>query len=193
MEHSPKGKLLVVSAPSGAGKTTLVKHLLATIDNLAFSISATSRPQRENETDGVDYYFLSVEEFKNKIKENAFLEWEEVYQNVYYGTLISEVERLTALGKHVVFDVDVVGGLNIKKHFGDKALSIFIQAPSIEVLAQRLRNRCTESEESIKIRIDKAAFEMQFANQFDLVSVNKDLDVARVEVANHVLNFIRKP
>jgi guanylate kinase len=192
MEASKLGKLLIISAPSGAGKTTLVKYLLTAIESLHFSISATSRPMRNGETNGKDYYFLSKEDFQQKINENAFLEWEEVYEGVFYGTLYSEVERITSLGYHVVFDVDVIGGLNIKKHYGSRSLSIFIQAPSIEVLADRLRKRCTDSEESIKKRIEKAASEMKFASQFDLILVNDDLGKAKEDIVKKITKFINE-
>lgn len=185
-----KGKMLIVSAPSGAGKTTLVKHLLTQIPELGFSVSATSRPKRENETDGKDYHFLSAEQFRQKITEDAFLEWEEVYEGVYYGTLLHEVEAMLRQGRHIIFDVDVIGGLNIKKYYGPKALSVFIQAPSLEVLEQRLRNRCSDSEESIRQRIDKAKWEMNFAPRFDLVFVNDDLNVAREKLTFLVNEFL---
>jgi len=185
-----KGKMLIVSAPSGAGKTTLVKHLLTQIPDLGFSVSATSRPKRENETDGKDYHFLSVEQFRQKIAEGVFLEWEEVYNGVYYGTLLHEVEAMLAQGRHLIFDVDVVGGLNIKKHYGAQALSVFIQAPSLEVLEQRLRSRCSDPEESIRQRIDKARWEMGFAPQFDLVFVNDDLNIAREKLTFLVNEFL---
>lgn len=185
-----KGKMIIVSAPSGAGKTTLVKHLLTQIPDLGFSVSATSRPKRENETDGKDYHFLSVEQFRQKIAEGAFLEWEEVYNGVYYGTLLHEVEAMLAQGRHLIFDVDVVGGLNIKKHYGAQALSVFIQAPSLEVLEQRLRSRCSDPEESIRQRIDKARWEMGFAPQFDLVFVNDDLNIAREKLTFLVNEFL---
>ena len=180
MNTSPsRGKMVIVSAPSGAGKTTLVKHLLHHIPDLSFSVSATSRSKRENETDGKDYHFLSVETFTEKIEAGEFLEWEQVYEGVYYGTLLSEVNRSLNAGHHLIFDVDVVGGINIKKHFGATAYSIFIQAPSIEVLEHRLRHRCSDAEESIRERIEKAAHEMTFAPQFDLVFTNDDLNIAR--------------
>jgi guanylate kinase len=192
MHQNNYGKLLIISAPSGAGKTTLVKYLLSAIDTMRFSVSATSRPMREGETDGKDYYFLSKDEFQEKIKNNAFLEWEEVYEGVFYGTLYSEVERITSSGNHVVFDVDVVGGLNIKKHYGDKALSIFIQAPSIKVLTERLQKRCSDSEESIKKRIGKAAQEMEHAPYFDLILVNDELGKAKEELVEKITQFIKE-
>ncbi len=187
-----KGKLLVFSAPSGSGKTTLVHYLLESIDSLAFSVSATSREKRAGEIDGKDYYFMSPDRFRELINQNAFLEWEEVYDGIYYGTLFTEVERLMKMGKYVVFDVDVVGGLNIKKHYGSQALAVFIQAPSTKILAQRLRNRSTDSEESIGRRIEKAGWEMTFAEKFDVVIVNDELEQAKKQVFKLVNEFIKK-
>lgn len=186
------GKLIIVSAPSGAGKTTLVKHLLAKDINLQFSISATSRGQRHNELHGKDYYFLSPDEFREQIKKNAFLEWEEVYEGKFYGTLKSEVERITSGGGNVIFDVDVVGGLNIKKFYGEKALAIFIQPPSVAELQKRLSGRGTDDSETIQKRVDKAAFELTFANKFDVIIVNDDLEKASQEMIKTVENFIQK-
>ncbi len=194
MKTSPsRGKMVIVSAPSGAGKTTLVKHLLHHIPDLSFSVSATSRSKRENETDGKDYHFLSVETFLEKIKNDEFLEWEQVYDGVYYGTLLSEVNRSLNAGHHLIFDVDVVGGINIKKHFGATAYSIFIQAPSIEVLEHRLRHRCSDAEESIRERIEKAAHEMTYAPQFDLIFTNDDLNIAREKLTLLVQDFLHQP
>lgn len=184
------GKLIIISAPSGAGKTSIVKYLLQQNLPLAFSISATSRPKRENEIDKKDYYFLSEEEFKQKIEENAFLEWEEVYPNRFYGTLKSEVERIWSIGKHVVFDIDVLGGLNIEKQFGEKALSIFIKPPTHQDLIDRLTARGTECEETLKERLSKADFELSFENQFDKVVINDDLLEAQQEVTALVKEFI---
>lgn len=192
MQRPDKGKVLVVSAPSGAGKTTLVKHLLSQITSLSFSVSATSRAKRENETDGKDYFFLTKEAFKQKVDEGGFLEWEEVYEGVYYGTLLSEVNRVLGQGKHLIFDVDVVGGVNIKKHFGVDALSIFIQAPSLEVLEQRLRSRSSDPQDSIRQRVEKAAYEMTYAPQFDVVFTNDDLNVAREQLTLLVKSFLEK-
>ena len=185
-----KGKLIIFSAPSGAGKTTIVKYLLAKDLNLEFSVSATSRPPRNNEENAKDYYFISSEEFQHKIKNNEFLEWEEVYNGIYYGTLKSEVERIRNLGKNVIFDVDVVGGLNIKKYYGDEALAVFIQPPSIEELRTRLIIRSTETEEKIQMRIAKAEHELSFASRFDVVIVNEKLEVAIAEAEKIVRNFI---
>jgi guanylate kinase len=186
-----KGKLIIFSAPSGAGKTTLVKHLMENLDTVAFSVSATSRKKREGETDGKDYFFLSAEEFKKKINEKAFIEWEEVYKDHFYGTLFSEVERIRNTGKNVVFDVDVVGGLNIKKLFKDEALAIFVKPPSVEVLKQRLTSRATDSKDKIKIRIEKAEYELTFEKDFDVTIVNDKLDVAKEETIKTVQNFIQ--
>ena len=169
------GKAIIFSAPSGAGKTTIVKSLLANKLPLSFSISACSRQKRENEINGKDYHFLSIENFKQKINEQAFIEWEEVYENNYYGTLKSEIERIWNDKKHVVFDVDVVGGLNLKKHFGNNALAIFIQPPSMDVLIERLRNRATESEASLNKRINKAKHEMTYSPSFDSIIINDQL------------------
>lgn len=191
MLHHKQGKLVIVSAPSGAGKTTLVKHLLANIKELSFSVSATSRPIRPGEIEGKDYYFLSKESFKKKIEEHQFLEWEEVYEGVYYGTLLSEVERITTCGNHVVFDVDVIGGLNIKKYYGERALSIFVKAPSIAVLEERLQKRSSDSVESISRRIEKAGYEMSFADQFDIIFVNDDLNLAREKIIQLISTFLK--
>ena len=176
------GKAIIFSAPSGAGKTTIVKSLLANKLPLSFSISACSRQKRENEINGKDYHFLSLKDFKQKINEQAFIEWEEVYENNYYGTLKSEIERIWNDKKHVVFDVDVVGGLNLKKHFGNNALAIFIQSPSMDVLIERLRNRATESEASLNKRIDKAKHEMTYSSSFDSIIINDQLKET-IEVA----------
>jgi guanylate kinase len=185
-----KGKLLILSAPSGSGKTTIVKHLLNRFPNLEFSISACSRSKRECEIDGKDYYFLSVNEFKRRIANNEFVEWEEVYSGSYYGTLKSEIERIWEKNHIVVFDVDVKGGINLKKIFGEKALSIFVKPPSIDILQQRLERRCTETPESLKKRVDKAADEMTFANQFDSILINDNLDNSYKEAENLVRTFI---
>jgi guanylate kinase len=184
-----KGKLIIFSAPSGAGKTTIVKHLLQTNKDLEFSISATSRAPRITETDGVDYYFLSAEEFRNKINNNEFLEWEEVYPGIFYGTLKSEVERIRNKGKHVVFDVDVIGGTNIKKIYGEEALAVFVQPPSIEELQLRLIRRSTDAPEIIKKRVEKAAYEMTFSSNFDRIMINQDLQKALGEAEKIVKEF----
>jgi guanylate kinase len=187
-----KGKLLIFSAPSGSGKTTLVKHLLNEFKTLAFSVSATSRNKRTGEKQGKDYYFIDAENFRKKIEADLFLEWEEVYAGVFYGTLFEEVERLRNKGKHVVFDVDVVGGLNIKKQYGEQALAVFIKAPSLEVLAERLRHRSTDSEESIVKRLEKAKWETGFEDQFDYVLVNDNLKEAQEKMRQIVADFIQK-
>ena len=177
-----KGKLFVFSAPSGSGKTTIVRHLLKQERfNLAFSISATSREPRGFEKDGEDYYFISLRDFKDKIKEDAFLEWEEVYRDNFYGTLKTEVERIWAQKKHVIFDIDVAGGLRIKKKFPENTLSVFIKPPSVDVLKIRLKKRSTESEDKINMRIAKASVELATAPQFDQIIKNYDLDVALKE------------
>ncbi|MFA8435786.1 MAG: guanylate kinase [Marinifilaceae bacterium] len=185
------GKLLIFSAPSGSGKTTIVKHLLQKNYKLEFSISATSRPMRGKEQHGKDYYFLSAEEFRTKIENDEFLEWEEVYEGCYYGTLKSEVERIRQAGNNVIFDVDVVGGLNIKKFYGEEALSIFIQPPSVEELENRLRGRSTDSEEVIAQRVAKASFELTFADKFDKIIVNDVLDVAFSEAEQTLDQFLK--
>jgi guanylate kinase len=187
-----KGKLIIFSAPSGAGKTTIVRHLLDRNLNLEFSVSATSREPRQTETHGKDYYFLTEKEFKQKIENDEFLEWEEVYKGIYYGSLKSEVERIRNLGKNVIFDVDVVGGLNIKKFYGAEALAIFVQPPSIEELRKRLISRSTETEEKIQMRIAKAEHELSFAGQFDKLVTNNDLNQACREAEEIIREFIEK-
>ena len=184
------GKLIIFSAPSGAGKTTIVRHLLNKDFNLEFSISATSRGMRHTETDGKDYYFLSPEEFRRKIDNNEFLEWEEVYAGTYYGTLKSEVERIRNNGKNVIFDVDVVGGCNIKKYYGDEALAVFVQPPSVEELRNRLVSRSTDSLEVIEKRIAKSEYELTFASQFDCIIINEYLDKAFEEAEKCIREFI---
>jgi guanylate kinase len=185
------GKCVIFSAPSGAGKTTIVHALLKKEElGLAFSVSACSREPRPNEVDGKDYYFLGVEGFKDRIANDAFIEWEEVYTNNYYGTLRSEVERIWSEGKTVIFDVDVIGGLNLKKIFGDQALAIFVQPPSVEELERRLRHRSTETEEKIRQRVDKAQIELARANEFDVIIVNEDLNKAIEEAYSRVKSFI---
>jgi guanylate kinase len=169
-------KLIIFSAPSGSGKTTIVKHLLSKYDFLGFSISACTRDRRgRHEQDGKDYYFLTPDVFKQKIDNQEFVEWEEVYAGAYYGTLKSEIERIWASGKHVIFDVDVKGGLALKEYYGDRALAIFVKAPSEEVIKQRLMARGTETEDSLSKRLFKIKFEMTFQNKFDVILVNDDL------------------
>jgi guanylate kinase len=185
------GKCIIFSAPSGAGKTTIVRHLLNdTSLPLGFSVSATSRAPRPNEMDGVDYHFLTADKFRELILENAFIEWEEVYAEHFYGTLKSEMERVWADGKAVVFDVDVVGGLNLKKVLGDQALSIFVKAPSVEVLEERLRLRKTETEEKIQLRIAKANKEMSSASEFDVIIVNDNLQEAFGQAERVITKFL---
>jgi len=184
------GKLIIFSAPSGAGKTTIVQHLLKSNLDLEFSISAASRKKRSNEVNEKDYYFIPVEEFKKKIKNDDFLEWEEVYTDHFYGTLKSEVERIWANGKHVIFDVDVIGGLNIKKFHKERALAVFVMPPTAEHLEQRLRDRSTENETNLKKRIEKAEHELTFANKFDKIIVNDNLDEALREAREMVNNFL---
>ena len=185
------GKAIIFSAPSGAGKTTIVHHLMS-LENLqlAFSVSATSRAKRGTEVHGQDYYFFSPQEFLSKAKAGEFLEWEEVYKDQYYGTLKAEIERLWAEGKNVIFDVDVQGGMNLKKIFGEQAVSIFVQPPSIEELNFRLRNRSTESPEKIAMRISKAGSEMKFAPKFDVQLLNEKLDIALQDAERTVSEFL---
>jgi guanylate kinase len=188
-----KGKLIIFSAPSGSGKTTIVKHLLGKGYNFGFSVSATSRPARGNEVHGKDYYFLTAEDFRARIERNEFLEWEEVYPGKYYGTLKSEVERIRNNGNHVVFDVDVVGGCNIKEFYGNEALSVFIQPLSIEELEKRLKLRSTDSDEVIAERVAKAAYEMTFAKLFDVIIVNDVLEEAFKKAEEVIEHFIQQP
>jgi guanylate kinase len=185
------GKAIIFSAPSGAGKTTIVHHLMS-LENLhlAFSVSATSRAKRGTEEDGKDYYFYSPQDFLARAKAGEFLEWEEVYKDQYYGTLKAEIERLWAEGKNVIFDVDVQGGMNLKKIFGDQALAIFVMPPSIEELNFRLRNRSTESPEKIAMRIAKAGSEMKYASKFDVQLLNEKLDLALQEAEKIVGQFV---
>lgn len=185
-----KGKLIVFSAPSGSGKTTLVKHLIKHHPNLGFSISATSRAPRGQEVDGKDYYFLSQKEFSQKIANNTFLEFEEVYQGVFYGTLKTEVERLWEEGNHVLFDIDVQGGLNIKSKYPKQTLAIFVQPPSLEELEKRLRNRGTESEAKIQQRLEKSTSELAYSKDFDVTVINDDLEKAKEEVLRLVQEFV---
>lgn len=185
-------KVVIISAPSGAGKTTLVKYVLSAFPQMEFSVSATSRSPRPNEQHGKDYYFISTDEFKKKIANNEFVEYEEVYPGCFYGTLKAELQRIWDMGKIVLFDVDVKGGINLKKIFGQQAISIFISPPSLEVLEQRLKNRGTETTETLKTRIEKAAYEMTFQSQFDYVVVNDVLDEAQKEIHRIIDNWLNK-
>ena len=184
------GKLIIFSAPSGSGKSTIINYLLTRNLNLAFSISATSRPPRGTEQHGVEYFFLTPEEFRQRIENNEFLEYEEVYKDRYYGTLKAQVERQLEAGQNVVFDVDVVGGCNIKKFYGDRALSVFIQPPSVEELRCRLEGRGTDAPEVIESRIAKAEYELGFASQFDCVIVNDNLETAKAEALKVIKEFL---
>ena len=187
-----EGKLIIFSAPSGSGKTTIVKELLANNPNLGFSISACTRDKRgRSEANGQDYYFMTPDEFRAKIDENAFVEWEEVYPGAYYGTLKSESERIWASGKHVIFDVDVKGGLALKKYYKERALAIFVKVPTLEMLEDRLRARGTETEESLSKRIFKMKFEWAFQDKFDVILVNDKLEDAVKEAQNLFDNFTR--
>lgn len=186
-----EGKLIIFSAPSGSGKTTIVRHLLSKYNNLGFSISACTRDRRgRNEVHGKDYYFLSPDEFKQRIDNNEFVEWEEVYPGGYYGTLKSEIERLWAAGKHVIFDVDVKGGLKLKEYFGERALAIFVKAPSEEAIKERLKMRGTETEDSLSKRLFKVKFEMSFQDRFDVILVNDNLDSALAKAEELVEDFL---
>ena len=188
---SKGGKLIIFSAPSGSGKTTIVRHLLEQPElNLAFSVSAASRPRRGKEKNGEHYYFISISEFKQHIKNDDFLEWEEVYRDNFYGTLKSEVERLWAEGKNVIFDIDVAGGLRIKRKYPKETLAVFVKPPSVDELKIRLKKRSTESEDKINMRIAKASVELATAPQFDVVIKNYDLDVALNEAHELVANFV---
>jgi guanylate kinase len=187
-----KGKLLVFSAPSGSGKTTIVRHLLSKEDlNLEFSISAATREARGEEVNGKDYYFMSIEEFKKHIKADDFVEWEEVYRDNFYGTLKTEIERIWANGKNVIFDIDVAGGLRIKKKFPEETLAVFVKPPSIDELKIRLKKRSTESEDKINMRIAKASVELATAPQFDKIIKNYDLDIAKEEAYQLVKEFVQ--
>lgn len=193
-EKQHSGKLIVFSAPSGSGKTTIVRHLLAQEAlNLEFSISATSREARGEEKNDKDYYFISLKAFKQHIKNEDFLEWEEVYRDNFYGTLKEEVQRIWAMGKHVIFDIDVVGGLRIKKKFPEQTLAVFVKPPSVDELKIRLKKRKTESEDKINMRIAKASVELATAPQFDHIILNDDLDKALREAEALVANFIEIP
>lgn len=186
------GKLIIFSAPSGSGKSTIINYLLKQGLNLQFSISATSRPPRGTEQDGVEYFFLSPEEFKKRIANDEFVEYEEVYPDRFYGTLKSQVEKQLAEGQNIIFDVDVVGGCNIKRFYGDRALSVFIQPPSIEELRKRLEGRGTDSPETINSRIAKAEFELSYAPKFDLIVVNDELKKAEAQALEAIRKFLNK-
>lgn len=186
------GKLIIFSAPSGSGKSTIINYLLTQDLHLAFSVSATSRPPRGTEQNGVEYFFISPDEFKERIANNEFLEYEEVYKDRFYGTLKSQVEKQLEAGENVVFDVDVVGGCNIKKFYGDRALSVFIQPPSIEELRNRLEGRGTDSPEVIESRIAKAEFELSYADKFDVVVVNGNREKAQADILNIIKEFLNK-
>ena len=186
------GKLIIFSAPSGSGKTTIVKRLLSTFPQFEFSISATSRQPRGEERNGVDYFFLTQEEFRQKVAENAFVEWEEVYNGTCYGTLRSEMERIWAKGNVISFDVDAMGGTNLKRIFGERACSIFIKAPSVEALRERLIGRGTDSAETIEKRVAKAEFELSKASEFDFVVVNDILDNAVAETEQIITDFLKR-
>jgi guanylate kinase len=192
MGENSTGKCIIFSAPSGAGKTTIVHALLNSMDQLAFSVSACSRPPRGKEVDGVDYHFLTADEFRTKIQNDEFVEWEEVYSDMYYGTLKSEIERIWATNKTVVFDVDVIGGLNLKKSFKDQALAVFIQPPSLAILEERLRNRKTDSEEKIQMRLAKSKEELKSATNFDVIVENDVLEKAIEQARDIVTEFISK-
>ncbi|MDD3772291.1 MAG: guanylate kinase [Weeksellaceae bacterium] len=183
-------KLIIVSAPSGAGKTTLVHHLLEKVENIEFSVSCATRSPRENEIHGKDYYFISTEEFKKKIENQEFAEWEEVYEANFYGTLKSEIERIWAQKKAVIFDIDVIGGMNLKNLYPENSLSIFIMPPSVEELENRLKSRQTESEEKIKMRINKAEKELEFIKYFDKVLVNDDLENSKIKIVKLIQDFL---
>ncbi len=185
------GKAIIFSAPSGAGKTTIVNHLIKKNPKLGFSISACTRDKRgRTEVDGVDYYFLSAQDFKNKIDKNEFVEWEEVYEGNFYGTLKSEIQRIWDSGRHVIFDVDVKGGIKLKEYFGDNALAIFVKVPSLEILEQRLKNRNSESSSSLSQRLYKAKFEMTFEKEFDISLVNEDLETSFKKAEKYVNDFL---
>lgn len=187
-----EGKLIIFSAPSGSGKSTIINYLLTQGLNLAFSISATSRPPRGTEKHGVEYFFLTPDEFRKRIDDNEFLEYEEVYKDRYYGTLKSQVEEQLKAGQNVIFDVDVVGGCNIKKYYGDKALSLFVQPPSVEELRHRLTGRGTDAPEVIESRIAKAEYELSFAPKFDKVIINDDLETAKAEALHIIKEFLHR-
>jgi len=185
-------KLIIITAPSGAGKTSIVRELLKKFDNLAFSISATTREKRPHENDGVDYYFINHKEFRKRIENDDFAEWEEVYENQFYGTLKSEIERIWALGKHIIFDIEVNGAQNIKKTYGDHALTIFIKPPSLKVLIKRLKERKTENDKSLKKRIKRAEKELTYENEFDSIVVNDIFETAVRDAEKLLDTFFEK-
>jgi len=187
-----EGKCIILSAPSGAGKTTIVRHLIQEFASLTFSVSATTRPPRGHEVNGHDYFFISIDEFKKEISRGGFVEWEEVYPGQFYGTLNREIEHIWAKGKNVIFDVDVVGGLRLKEYFGDKALSVFVSPPNEQALRQRLERRGTDSPEKIEMRLKKAAKEMKYADSFDTVLINSDLSSALTHAETLVRDFLQK-
>src|ERR1035437_7994973 len=183
-------KAVIISAPSGAGKTTIVKHLLSVFPGLEFSISACSRPKREKEAEGKDYYFITTDQFRDKIFREEFIEWQEVYPGSHYGTLKSEIDRIWSEGKTPIFDVDVSGGINLKKYFGDTALAIFVQPPSVQELENRLRHRGTENEENLQTRLNKVEIELTFAGRFDRIIVNDEFSSASSKVTELVTEFL---
>lgn len=187
-----KKKLVIMSGPSGSGKTTIVKHLLNSDLNLEFSVSATTRAPRAGEKNGDDYYFFSIEDFKKKVADNEFVEWEEVYKDHFYGTLKSEIDRIWNMGSHVIFDVDVCGGINLKNQFGNQAVALFIMPPTVRELELRLLHRGQDSPEKVKMRIEKAEAEMKLAGQFDFVVINRELDRALAEAEAIVSSFLAK-
>ena len=186
------GKLIIFSAPSGSGKSTIISHLLKIFPNFEFSISATSRKPRGNEKHCVDYYYLSPDEFRERIENKEFIEHEEVYKDLYYGTLFSEIDRISEQGNNIVFDVDVKGGLNIKKQFGERALSLFIAPPSLEELHKRLKNRGTETPEMVDLRMSRAEYELSFADEFDVIIINDSLEKSVAEAKNIIEKFLSK-
>lgn len=183
-------KAIIVSAPSGAGKTTLVRHIVDNMPQVVFSISSCTRERRSYEQDGVDYYFMSILSFQQRVKKQEFIEWEEVYPNHFYGTLKEEIEKIWQSGKSVIFDVDVVGGLNLKKYFGDDAIAVFVKPPSVESLVERLSNRKTETPDTLQTRINKGIKELEFESSYDVIVLNEDLEHAKQEILQIVTNFL---
>ncbi len=190
MEDTVKGKMLIFTAPSGAGKTTIVRHLLKNFDELAFSVSATNRPMREGETDGKSYHFLSTEEFMQRVENDEFIEYEEVYPGRFYGTLHSEVERIWAMDRAIVFDIEVKGATNLKQFYPKESLAVFVNPPNSDTLFQRLRDRSTETEDELRVRIARAAEELTYVDSFDRVLINDDLQVALAEAEDIVEDFL---